>query len=295
MEIHSVQEYIDIIEKLKRNYTYEDSSCSTFLFPKQVYTPKFIFRGHGDHKNYKILPGIFRTHKPSYGVIATMYSQMEYNILYDFISEACRYINNVSVNDIPAWLEIAQHFGVPTRLLDFTENPLVALYFACSDLQDTQASVWIINESAYNRIFFGETALVSAEKSQYYISKIIIDEIVQQNHQNHDDLSYIPYPWIYKPCYREERMNLQSSIFMLWGSRQQELTSLMEPFHFMSDTDDIKNREYGVICNILVPGKRKCELLDQLNLCGINEKMIYPGLDGVGRFIKQKYSNKKLR
>ena len=229
MEIHSVQEYIDVIETLKRNYTYEESTCLNTLFPQQVHSPKFIFRGHGDHKNYKILPGIFRTHKPSRGIIATMYSQMEYNVLYDFISEACRYVKDVSVNNIPAWLEIAQHFGVPTRLLDFTENPLVALYFACSDLADTQASVWIVNEPAYNKIFFGESAIVSTEKSQCCISHIITNEIVQQNYQNHDGPYYIQYPWIYKPCYREERMNLQSSVFMLWGAKRQELTSFMEP------------------------------------------------------------------
>lgn len=295
MEIHSVQEYIDIIKKLKCNYTYGDSACQNFLLPKQVHTPKFIFRGHGNHENYKILPGIFRTHEPAHGITATMYSQMEYNILYDFISEACRYVKDVTVNDIPTWLEIAQHFGVPTRLLDFTENPLVALYFACSDLTNTQASVWIINEVSYNRIFFGETAIVSAGKSQHRISRIITDEIVQQNYQSHDGSGYIQYPWIYKPCYREERMNLQSSVFMLWGARQQELTSFMKPKYFMSDKNDIKNQEYGVICNILIPGDRKRALLEQLSLCGINEKFIYPGLDGVGRFIRQKYLDKRLK
>ena len=295
MEIDSVQKYLDIIEKLKHNYTYEETACPNILFPKQVNVPKFIFRGHGDHKNYKILPGIFRTHSPSYGVVATMYSQMEYNVLQDFISEACRYIKDVSVDDIPAWLEIAQHFGVPTRLLDFTENPLVALYFACSDLTDKQASVWIINEFAYNIIFFREAGIISAERSKQCIAQIIRDEIVHKSPQNYDDPGYILCPWIYKPCYREERMNLQSSIFMLWGARRQELTSLMESKHFMSDENNIKNQEHGVICNILIPGDKKRELLEQLNLCGINEKLIYPGLDGVGRFIKQKYSDKRLK
>lgn len=295
MEIDSVQKYLDIIEKLKHNYTYKETACQNILFSKQVNMPKFIFRGHGDHKNYKILPGIFRTHNPSHGVIATIYSQMEYNVLHDFISEACRYVKDVSVSDIPAWLEIAQHFGVPTRLLDFTENPLVALYFACSDLTDRQASVWIINEFAYNKIFFNEAVTVSAEISQRRITGIITDEIVYCNPQTHDSPSYIQYPWIYKPCYREERMNLQSSVFMLWGARRQELTSFMESKYFMSDENDIKNQEYGVICNILIPGDRKRELLEQLNLCGINEKLIYPGLDGVGRFIKQKYSDKRLK
>lgn len=292
MEIHSIQEYIDIIEKLKKNYTYSAPISGNPLFGYQTLTPKFIYRGHGNHKEYDLLPGIFRWRNVSEGYSTTEYSQMEYNVLTDFISEACRFIKDVPSGDIPAWLEIAQHFGVPTRLLDFTQNPLVALYFACSDLQNTQASVWIINEPVYNSIFFGELPIVQAAKSQFFVSKIVTDEIVQQDYLQHNNDNYIQYPWIYKPYYREERMELQSSIFMLWGANRQKLTDFMQPNFYMSTSDSIENAATGVIGSILIPGDKKQNIMKQLNLCGINEKFIYPGLDGVGRYIKQKYSSK---
>lgn len=292
MEIHSVQDYIDTIEKLKQNYTYAAPIGGNAVFGNQTITPKFIYRGHADHNEYDLVPGIFRWRKISEGYSTTEYSQMEFNVLTDFISEACRFIKDVPSGDIPAWLEIAQHFGVPTRLLDFTQNPLVALYFACSDLRNTQASVWIINEPTYNRIFFGELPIVQASKSQFFVSKIVTDEIVQQDFWQHDNSNYIQYPWIYKPYYREDRMNLQSSIFMLWGADRRKLTDFMQPRFYMTDKDQVENKDTGVICNILIPNSKKHEILEQLNLCGVNEKFIYPGLDGVGRYIKKKYSSK---
>lgn len=290
MEISSLQDYINIIEKLKQNYTYSAPISGGHLLGGQTFTPKFIYRGHGNHEEYGLLPGIFRWRKVCEGHFTTEYSQMEFNVLTDFISEACRFIKEVPSGDIPAWLEIAQHFGVPTRLLDFTQNPLVALYFACSDLRNTQASVWIINEPAYNKIFFGELPIVQASKSQLVVSKIVTDEIVQQNFMQHDNNSYIQYPWIYKPYYHEERMNLQSSIFMLWGANRRKLTDFMQPSYYMSDVDLVENKDTGVIGYILIPGDKKRSIIEQLNLCGINEKFIYPGLDGVGRYIKKKYS-----
>lgn len=292
MEILSVQDYINVIEKLKQNYTYSAPIGGNALFGNQTIHPKFIYRGHGNHSEYDLIPGIFRWRKISEGYSTTVYSQLEYNILTDFISEACRFVKDVPSGDIPAWLEIAQHFGVPTRLLDFTLNPLVALYFACSDLRDTQASVWIINEPAYNRIFFGELPSIQASKSQFIVSKIVTDELVQQDYLQHDSDSFIQYPWIYKPYYWEDRMNLQSSIFMLWGANRRKLTDFMQPGYYMSDMDQVENKDTGVIGNILIPGDRKRDIVEQLNLCGINEKFIYPGLDGVGRYIKQKYSSR---
>jgi len=292
MEIHSVQEYIDNIEKLKEKYTYViPSNCS--LFQDQVYQPNFLFRGHSDHKNYKLVPGIFRWKKIDSGTYQSEFSQLEHNILYDFISESCRFVkDNTLTNDIAAWLEIAQHFGVPTRLLDLTRNPLVALYFACVSSSKSEASVWVINETAYNRVFFNEWAPVPPVRSSFNISKILDDEIISQNYHQHNDIhQYIQYPWIYKPYYREERMNTQESMFMLWSANRAELTHMMQPNHYMSLEKAVENQETGILYPIIIPADAKVNLLKQLDLCGVNEKYIYPGIDGIGRYIRNKYSS----
>lgn len=235
---------------------------------------------------------MFRWRDLSNGQAIAEFRQVEYDILTDFISEACRFIKNIPESDISAWLEVAQHFGVPTRLLDFTENPLVALYFACIGSPEKDASVWILNEPAYNRKFFVQSTIMQATTSQSIVSKIVTEEIVWQDYPPHlGNVYYIQYPWIYKPHYREERMNSQSSIFMLWGAVLQPITNIMNVNNYMVE-NQVNNADQGIICCIHIPASAKKSLLKQLDLCGVNEKFIYPGIDGVGRFINKKYSSR---
>lgn len=287
MEISSIQEFISLLEKLEKLYTYKTTnSVSVGWIPNFTYRPHFIYRGHGDYR-YTILPGIFRSKNGPDG--RESYSLFEHNILQDFISETCRYESKVSENDIGAWLEIAQHFGVPTRLLDFTENPLVALYFACSDASTANATVCLINEPVYNRKFFGMYCAVQATESSNYVNKIITDEIISQDFAQHAGMSqYIQWPWIYKPHYREERMNMQQSVFMLWGADRRPLEQFMVPDDYIVD-ENVQNSACGVIGKIQIKHEDKEKILRQLALCGINEKYIYPGIDGIGRYINKKY------
>lgn len=59
MEICSVQHYLDVIESFKSNYTYSVSNTPNIMFGQQTYTPRFIYRGHGNHADHKLKPGIF--------------------------------------------------------------------------------------------------------------------------------------------------------------------------------------------------------------------------------------------
>lgn len=287
MEIHSVQDYITLLEKLKELYTYDEPIATNPIFGKRTYIPDFIYRGHG-RKDYKLLPGVLRTKNLPTGELVTEYSKMEYNILNDFISEACRFIQNVSDEDTLSWLEIAQHFGTPTRLLDFTENPLVALYFACCEAKQEEACVWIIDKVGYfKELHHIKTAVLEME-SRARIQDILYTQIIARD-ANVMSNDCGDYPWIYKPHYREERMNMQASIFMLWGYDRRALTAMLEPDNYIKDKD-VDNKGCGFIGCIDIPAKYKGLILKQLAICGISEKYIYPGIDGAGKYVKEKYS-----
>ena len=137
--------------------------------------------------------------------------------------------------------------------------------------------------------------MILSSESKWIISKIITDEIINAFVIPHNNQDCIQYPWIYKPDYREERMNMQSSIFMIWGAKRGELTSFVENKNYMTIENKVENEGDGILCYIKIPSKYKEKILSQLNLCGVNQKFVYPGLDGVGRFINAKYSGKEKR
>ena len=293
MIIESVSQYLRLIELLQEKYKYNIQGNG--LIPDQTIPTNFVFRGHGDKNSYKLIPGIFRMKEIEKGKRVGEFSQLEFIILFDFISEACGLANDIHPSDTVPWLEIAQHFGVPTRLLDFSGNPLVALYFACVDSPEKDASVWIIDENAYNRKFYCGDPTYSPVFSDITVHKIVNDEIVNQDFQQHGiEKGNLIFPWIYKPIYRNQRMISQSSIFMIWAAERCELTSFMKPDNYMTDDSATENCETGILCELTIPCTVKNELLKQLDMCGINEKFIYPGLDGIGRFIRNKYSYKRL-
>lgn len=105
------------------------------------------FRGHQDAK-WKVQPSIWRHgDKKSEGRIAHQFRaraqhRMQKTIPYDAL---------------PEWLSTMQHYGLPTRLLDWSTSPMVAAYFALEYLLDTptaktcDAALWILRPNALNK------------------------------------------------------------------------------------------------------------------------------------------------
>lgn len=86
----------------------------------------------------------------------------------------------------------------------------------------------------------------------------------------------------------QNQMNMQQSVFMLWGADRRPLEQFMVPDDYIVD-ENVQNSACGVIGKIQIKHEDKEKILRQLALCGINEKYIYPGIDGIGRYINKKY------
>jgi FRG domain len=98
---------------------------------------QWVFRGHSDEK-YKLMPSIGRT--PHTSITAQKYEESIFSI---FKREARGYQIELPTNEWE-WLAFAQHHGLPTRLLDWSYNPMVALYFAVEQDCDNDGALFAL-------------------------------------------------------------------------------------------------------------------------------------------------------
>lgn len=103
--------------------------------------PGFAYRGV-TLASYQLVPGIGREWKIK-RVDPVGLKKLEIAMLRKFRQQAIQRIETKPENDWE-WLFLAQHHGLPTRLLDWTINPLVAAYFACRKESDTDAVLYVI-------------------------------------------------------------------------------------------------------------------------------------------------------
>lgn len=99
---------------------------------------RWVFRGHADIA-YLLLPSVGR------GTHASRSREKYERSLFDIFCREARNQIGVSPADAWEWLSLAQHHGLPTRLLDWTHNPIVALYFAVSAAADLDGALFALH------------------------------------------------------------------------------------------------------------------------------------------------------
>ena len=268
-EIKSLSDYIDIIKKL--NTYYNDT--------EQTPNP-FLYRGQG-RSTEPLIPGLFRFYqdkKLEEDEKEFFYSSKEKDILDNFIREGSSYLN-LKKDSRLRWAEYAQHYGAPTRLLDWSGNPLVALFFACQDFIEEDGAVWMLQKEKYS----------SFAKMKNCIDNNITEELIADIIENKINITY---PLLYKPYYFNERMSAQNSCFMVWGNSEksfEKITNLEKHEMLAHEHTNETNYENGFICRCIIKSGDKLNILNDLDMMGVNAKMLFPGLDGVGKYMQYRY------
>ena len=157
--------------------------------------------------------------------------------------------------DTLSWLSLMQHHGAPTRLLDFTFSPYVALFFALEAGED-EAAVYCVNHHAIKNDddeYFG--------KNRLEVYSRILDGETES-----DD----PCLFAFEPTFSNHRLLSQQGIFVATNTLKYSHEKILNDYE-VADADVVK---YIVPKKLRYSGLRK---LSQMNISAAN---IYPGLDG---------------
>lgn len=181
----------------------------------------FVYRGTSDSR-WKLVPSLVRR----LGELPMGYG-LEHDLAVDFRSESPELFQNTQTN----FERIAkmQHFGVPTRLLDFTLNPLVALYFACAENPRTQGRV-VFSQSKIHHFDHPCVECVSSLYLYDDCNAIKVDDWIKPYNISVSDYLFHTYtnlymsaPMFVKPIYLDERMKVQRSVFLLFHNFVRDL------------------------------------------------------------------------
>lgn len=202
----------------------------------------------GQSSNDHLLPSAVRTN-PSLDT-----TSVEKSMLTELKRRAQLKVTT-SFRDDWDWLVYAQHFGMKTRLLDWSSNPLIGLWFACSN-------EYKIKSDSYVYIFVADnTYLVDRNKSPFVISKTRI----------------------LRPALNNERIIAQAGWFTA-----HKFSTTTKSFVPLETNKELKHN----ILEVKIPAKLKPAILKKLSIFGINYQALFPDVVGICNHLNWMYGDK---
>jgi hypothetical protein len=234
----------------------------------------FIYRGHAD-SSWKLESTLERTIGDKWS--SDLAKKFEEHYLNLFKSKYHIYNGNEhEPKSKLAWLSVMQHYGAPTRLIDFTESPYIALYFALeayNPLLKNDLAVYAID---YNSIMDESLAYISKRDSSFKKTR---HEIIGKQDELFDDVvdrfSY-EVVWITEPLELNARIDRQSGTFLISGDKEKRIEDLL--VSKMYNNVPIKK--------IVIPSSIYENIYALLRKMNINAKTIYGDLGGLAKSIK---------
>ncbi len=218
---------------------------------------RFIWwRGQSKSKpEWNLRPKIYRKkYSPEY----------ERDRYHRFINKArVRYSKCPDRGDYASWLFLMQHYGLPTRLLDWSESPLIALYFAVQE-EGYTGTLWglapgILNRSQGN---VGGALIGGEDTNRPYFAPAFLEK---RNKKSEAILSVLTDQF-------DLRHMVQSSAFTIHG--------ISTPLNEVPNVEDF-------LVKIKIPKKEKLYFKDTLDIFGITESYLFPDLEHLANELEE--------
>lgn len=176
------------------------------------------------------------------------------------------------------WLSLAQHHGLPTRLLDWTFSPLVAMHFATDDLDtfDRDGVIWMVDFKRIHDLLPRQLReVLEADEADVFTTEML--SRVAASLGQLEKLSNETFALFFEPPSMDERIVNQFALFSMVSSATVSLDQ------WLANHPDVWHR-------LVLPRQLKWEVRDKLDQANITERVLFPGLDGLSRWLKRYYS-----
>ncbi len=168
------------------------------------------------------------------------------------------------------WLFLMQHYGVPTRLLDWSESPLVGLYFAIenhAEHEDTDAALWSLRPSEMNK-----NAGINNADEEFFIPSFEDTELLNYSVEalaQNTRTQLMPLATI--ATRNNARIQAQHGVFTIHHHENIAVENVGDSSHVIKYT---------------IPNASKENILKQLHLLGVTKFQLFPELASIGDIIK---------
>lgn len=266
-----------------------------FKYIREMSSPgkTLFYRGHAE-ANYILIPSLMRRHN----------WRINERKMYNELIIKCP-SNFEKMKSHLEYLVEMQHYGLPTRLLDITTNPLVALYFACENYQDSFGEIVVFSVDD-NSIKYPQSDTVSILASlpmfeyekQQEMYEYASDKNMSQEQFNIKVRRLLHEVKAEKPAFRDEieKKDLLSSVVVLPLKNNNRVLKQDGAFILCGlsknykelDLNELRYKDTNKKRQVFII-KEKKSFIDMLNAFSINKSTLFPEIDDVADFIKGRY------
>jgi hypothetical protein len=225
-----------------------------------------VFRGLA-RSSYKNVSSLAR--------LSGEYPKLERHLIRNFRKYAHREAPGPTTWD---WLSLAQHHGLPTRLLDWTFSPYVALHFATASWADEEAVLLAVDaDGAHDLLPDPLRESLGREGALVFTTSMLAEHAADLDEFNELGRGEEPFVLFFEPPSLDERIVNQAAV----------LSAMSDPTFQM---EEWLEAHPDLWCAWRIPPEVKAEVRERLDQANVTERVLLPGLDGLAAWLRRYYS-----